>query len=105
MLAVIALSAAQAKIGQTQDQVIQDAGREKAVSVQWVENLGRTMLRVQYHDDVILHLFGSDGREIAFYYYAAKGLKPEDVDKHSAHVPHHMARHGNRWRGFQLGVG
>ena len=81
MLALIALSAAQARIGQTQDQVIQDAGREKAVSVQSVENLGRTMLRVQYHDDVILHLFGSDGREIAFYYYATKGLKPEDVDK------------------------
>jgi hypothetical protein len=80
MLAVIALSSAQAKIGQTADQVIQDAGREKAVSVQWVQNLGRSMLRVQYHDDVILHLFGNDGREIAFYYYAAKGLKPEDVD-------------------------
>ena len=81
MLVVIALSAAQARIGQTSDQVIQDAGREKAVSVQWVESLGRTtMLRVQYHDDVILHLFGSDGREIAFYYYATKGLKPEDVD-------------------------
>ena len=31
-------------------------------------------------DDVILHLFGSNGREIAFYYYATKGLKPEDVD-------------------------
>ena len=81
MLALIALSAAQARIGQTKDQVIQDARREKAVSVQSVENLGRTMLRVQYHDDVILHLFGSDGREIAFYYYATKGLKPEDVDK------------------------
>ena len=81
MLALIALSAAQARIGQTQDQVIQDAGREKAVSTQWVEILGRTMLRVQYHDDVILHLFGSDGREIAFYYYATKGLKPEDVAK------------------------
>jgi hypothetical protein len=82
MLAVIALSAAQARIGQTSKEVIQDAGREKAVSVQWIESLGRTtMLRVQYHDDVILHLFGSDGREIAFYYYATKGLKPEDVDK------------------------
>ena len=80
VLAVIALSAAQARIGQTSDQVIQDAGREKAGSVQWVENLGRPMLRVQYHDDVILHLFGSDGREIAFYYYATKALKPEDVD-------------------------
>ena len=81
MLAVIALSAAQARIGQTSKEVIQDAGREKAASVQWVEVLGRTMLRVQYHDDVILHLFGSDGREIAFYYYATKGLKPQDVDK------------------------
>jgi hypothetical protein len=79
-LAVIAVTAAQAKIGQTSEQVIQDAKREKAVSVQWVESLGRNMLRVQYHDDVILHLFGSDGREIAFYYYATKGLKPEDVD-------------------------
>ena len=73
MLVVIALGAAQARIGQTSDQVIQDAGREKAISVRWVENLGRTMLRVQYHDDVILHLFGGDGREIAFYYYAPRG--------------------------------
>ena len=80
MLAVIPLSTAQARIGQTPKEVIQDAGREKAVSVQWAEILGRTMLRVQYHDDVILHLFGNDGREIAFYYYATKGLKPKDVD-------------------------
>jgi hypothetical protein len=93
MLAVIALSAAQARIGQTPDQVIQDAGREKAISVQWVENLGRTMLRVQYHDDVILHLFGSESREIAFYYYATKGLKPEDVDKI-------QRRYHTTWRGM-----
>ena len=81
MLAVVALSAAQARIGQTPQEVIQDSGREKAVSVQWIKIFDRPMLRVQYHDDVILHLFGSNGWEIAFYYYATKGLKPEDVDK------------------------
>jgi hypothetical protein len=93
MLVVIALSAAQARIGQTSKEVIQDAGREKAVSVQWVEVLNRTMLRVQYHDDVILHLFGTDDREIAFYYYATKGLKPQDVDKL-------QRKYRSTWRGM-----
>jgi hypothetical protein len=81
MLALVALSTAQAKIGQTPQEVIQDARREKAVGVQWIEFLGKQLLQVQYHDDVVCHLFGADGREIAFYYYATKGLKPEDVDK------------------------
>ena len=92
MLALVALSAAQAKIGQRPVEVIQDARREKAVSVGWIEILGKPMLRVQYHDDVSLHLFGSDGREIAFYYYATKGLKPEDVDKL-------QRRYRTTWRG------
>jgi len=92
MLAVVALSAAQARIGQTPQEVIQDSRREKAVSVQWIEIFDRPMLRVQYHDDVILHLFGSNGREIAFYYYATKGLKPEDVDKL-------QRRYRTTWRG------
>ena len=92
MLAVVALSAAQARIGQTPQEVIQDSRREKAVSVQWIEIFDRPVLRVQYHDDVILHLFGSNGREIAFYYYATKGLKPEDVDKL-------QRRYRTTWRG------
>jgi len=81
MLALVALSAAQAKIGQTPQEVIQDAQREKAVSVQWVDYLGKQLLQVTYHDDIVCHLFGADGREIAFYYVATKGLKPEDVEK------------------------
>jgi hypothetical protein len=92
MLAVVALNAAQARIGQTPQEVIEDSGREKAVSVQWIEIFDRPMLRVQYHDDVILHLFGSNGQEIAFYYYATKGLKPEDVDKL-------QRRYRTTWRG------
>src|SRR6516165_6184217 len=92
MLAVVALSAAQARIGQTPQEVIQDSRREKAVGVQWIEIFDRPMLRVQYHDDVILHLFGSNGREIAFYYYATKGLKPEDVDRL-------QRRYRTTWRG------
>lgn len=92
MLALVALSTAQAKIGQTPQEVIQDSWREKAVSVQWIDIFDRPMLRVQYHDDVILHLFGSNGREIAFYYYATKGLKPEDVDKLQRRYP-------TTWRG------
>ena len=67
MLAVVALGAAQAKIGQTPQEVIHDARREKAVGVQWIEFLGKQLLQVQYHDDVVCHLFGADGREIAFY--------------------------------------
>ena len=95
MLALVALSTlstAQAKIGQTSPEVIQDARREKAVGVQWIEFLGKQLLQVQYHDDVVCHLFGADGREIAFYYYATKGLKPEDVDKLQRRYP-------TRWRG------
>ena len=34
----------------------------------------------------------ADGREIAFYYYATKGLKPEDVDKL-------QRRYRTTWRG------
>ena len=45
-----------------------------------------------FHDDVVCHLFGADGREIAFYYYATKGLKPEDVDKLQRRYP-------TTWRG------
>ena len=37
MLALVALSTAQAKIGQTPQEVIQDARQEKAVGVQWVD--------------------------------------------------------------------
>ena len=59
MLALVALSTAQAKIGQTPQEVIQDARREKAVGVQWIEFLGKQLLQVQYHDDVVCHLFGS----------------------------------------------
>lgn len=92
MLAVVALSAAQARIGQTPQEVIQDARREKAVGVQWIEFLGKQLLQVQYHDDVVCHLFGADGREIAFYYYATKRLKPEDVDKL-------QRRYSTTWRG------
>jgi len=92
MLVVVALSAAQARIGQTPQEVIQDSRREKAVSVQWIVIFDRPMLRVQYHDDVILHLFGSNDREIAFYYYAAEGLKPEDVDNL-------QRRYRTTWRG------
>ena len=104
MLVLVALSAAQAKIGQTPQEVIQDARREKAVSVQWVDYLGKQLLQVTYHDDIVCHLFGADGREIAFYYVATKGLKPEDVEKLKAQVPHYMARHGNRRQAFQLGI-
>ena len=43
MLALVALSTAQAKIGQTPQEVIQDARREKAVGVQWVEYLGQAI--------------------------------------------------------------
>ena len=89
---LVLASSAFGMIGQTPDQVIQDARREKAVSVQTVEFLGRSMLQVQYHDDVVCHLFGADGREIAFYYYATKGLKPEDVDKL-------QRRYRTTWRG------
>ena len=39
MLAVVALSAAQARIGTNTQEVIQDSRREKAVRVQWIENL------------------------------------------------------------------
>src|SRR5438034_5706667 len=92
ILALVALSTAQAKIGQMPQQVIQDARREKAVGVQWIEFLGKQLLQVQYHDDVVCHLFGADGREIAFYYYATKGLKPEDVDKL-------QRRYRTTWRG------
>jgi hypothetical protein len=92
MLGLIALSTAQAKIGQTPQEVIQDARREKAVGVQWIEFLGKQLLQVQYHDDVGCHLFGADGREIAFYYYATKGLKPEDVEKL-------QGRYRTTWRG------
>ncbi len=41
MLALVALSTAQAKIGQTPQEVIQDARLEKAVGVQWIEFLGK----------------------------------------------------------------
>ena len=92
MLALVALSTAQAKIGQTPQEVIEDARLEKAVGVQWIEFLGKQLLQVQYHDDVVCHLFGADGREIAFYYYATKGLKPEDVDKL-------QRRYRTTWRG------
>jgi hypothetical protein len=92
MLGLVALSTAQAKIGQTPQEVIQDARLEKAVGVQWIEFLGKQLLQVQYHDDVVCHLFGADGREIAFYYYATKGLKPEDVDKL-------QRRYRTTWRG------
>jgi hypothetical protein len=92
MLALVALSTAQAKIGQTPREVIQDARLEKAVGVQWIEFLGKQLLQVQYHDDFVCHLFGTDGREIAFYYVAIKGLKPEDVEKLKR-------RYRTTWRG------
>ena len=93
MLALVALSTAQAKIGQTPREVIQDARREKAVGVQWIELLGQAIAA----SDSIMTMssatcLATDGREIAFYYYATKGLKPEDVDKL-------QRRYRTTWRG------
>jgi hypothetical protein len=100
ILATLALAtSAMAMIGQTAEGVIQDARREKAVRIETVQFRGRSMLQVTYHDSFIHHLFGTNGREIALYYYAGGGFTATEVDK--LQRKYHTAWHGT---GIRNGV-
>jgi hypothetical protein len=70
-----------AKIGETYAQVKTEAQHDKDTVVMRVSNFyGRTMLRVQYRNgDAIRHLFGSNGREIAFYWFADHAVTNREI--------------------------
>jgi hypothetical protein len=93
ILATLALAtSAMAMIGQTPDQVIADAQREKAARVFTVQFRGRSLLQVTYQSSFIHHLFGTNGREIALYYYAGSRFSATDINNL-------QRRYQTGWRG------
>lgn len=76
-------SSAIAKIGETKDQVMASAKRDKdSVSYKAYDWQHKPSLNVYYKDgSFIRHVFGSNGKEIAFYLFSATRLKGSDVTK------------------------
>lgn len=72
---------ANAMIGQTPDQIIRHAQRDKdIVKVRTGEYGGRPNLAVLYRDGTIMsHIIGASGYEIAFFLKAPKRLTSNDV--------------------------
>jgi hypothetical protein len=85
IVALIAFGAiatsASAMIGQTPEEVIQGARRDKDTLAIHNQDLGGLPeLKVDYKDgSFIRHTFGASGREIAFHVQSVKRFSPEDV--------------------------
>jgi hypothetical protein len=71
-----------AKIGESSDQVLQDAQRDRnTVSIRWGETGGRPTLWVTYRDgSSVAHTFGAEGKEFAQGLFA-KRLIQTDIDR------------------------
>ena len=80
IFSTIITPSANAWIGETREQVLQDARRDKDTA--GIYNVNSATVVVLYRDGSdINHVFGSNGREIAFFLYSAKRLSAEDVFK------------------------
>jgi hypothetical protein len=82
IVATLALAtSAMAKIGETYAQVKSEAQQDRdTVSMSVGDYYGRTLLQVQYRNgDAIRHLFGSNGREIAFYWRANHNVTDREI--------------------------
>jgi hypothetical protein len=81
-LATLAMAtSAMAMIGQTPDQIIQAAQRDKdTTAIRWDNFGGMPELRVDYKDgSYIRHTFGADWREMVFHVNSYKRFSAEDV--------------------------
>ena len=76
-------ASAMAKIGETSEQIRRETQRNKdTVAIRALDFEGRSALEVHYRDgSVIRHLFGTNGREIAFYLFTRKRLTNTDIGK------------------------
>jgi hypothetical protein len=76
-------ASAMAKIGETSEQIRRETQRDKdTVAIRALDFEGRSALEVHYRDgSVIRHLFGTNGREIAFYLFTPKRLTNTDIGK------------------------
>jgi hypothetical protein len=74
-------TSAMAMIGQTADQIIQAAQRDKdTTAIRWDNFGGMPELRVDYKDgSYIRHTFGADWREMVFHVSSYKRLSADDV--------------------------
>jgi hypothetical protein len=81
IVTVALASSAFAKIGEHYNQVISEARSDRDCTFIRPENFhGKTALFVQYRNgDTIRHLFGSNGREIAFYWFADHNVTNREI--------------------------
>jgi hypothetical protein len=84
IIATLAVAtSAMAKIGETYGQILTDAKRDKdTVDFRVYDFEGRTALGVRYRDGAFIrHVFGTNGREIAFYLFSPKRVTQTDIGK------------------------
>ena len=82
LFASLALAtSAMAKIGETYGQVHTEARQDRdTVAMRVVNWQGRTALLVQYRNgDIIRHVFGTNNREIAFYWWADHRITDREI--------------------------
>ena len=84
LIALIAcLASANAKIGETYAQVYTEAQHDKdTIALRPTNETGKTVLFVFYRNgDQIKHMFGSNGREIAFYWWTRHNVTKTEIAK------------------------
>lgn len=83
IVTILAVANADAKIGEHYTTVVKDAQQDKdSVTMNWIDQEGSPVLVVTYRDSAtIKHLFGVDGREIAWWLFAPKRITGDDLRK------------------------